>query len=256
MSSQDATELPPSNCPSLHLTHPTPSECVQIWTLTYHAWGDALTLPQYLQESQYLTTVPLARNSGMATWILVDSALPPDKRPILSSCETFHKRSFITTSDGEVRDVITHGVASVYCNEKYRRRGYAGRMMGDLKEVLRNWQAERGTVVGSLLYSDIGKKFYAALGWHPFPNNSHMEFKSSRFSKRPEVRPLFSEDLEQLCKEDEALMRKCLAQNSDGKIRVMIVPNIDHMQVRLAGFLDPATQKCLPLIYTFSMLPT
>ncbi len=73
--------------------------------------------------------------------------------------------------------MIIHGVASVYCNEKYRGRGYAPRIMREIKEVLRNWQVEKRAVVGSVLYSDIGKKFYAGLGWHPFNSNSHVEFK-------------------------------------------------------------------------------
>lgn len=40
---------------------------------------------------------------------------------------------------------------------------------------------------------------------------------------------LLSRDLNQLCKEDEAIMRKELASKSDGKVRMMIVPDHDHM---------------------------
>lgn len=42
----------------------------------------------YLTESQFLTGVPLAKDGGMTTWILVDKTLPPEKRPILCSCQT------------------------------------------------------------------------------------------------------------------------------------------------------------------------
>ncbi|GFF30226.1 hypothetical protein IFM58399_02514 [Aspergillus lentulus] len=64
--------LPDSTSPDLHLNHPTDEENLRIWQLTSNEWKDALTIPQYLEESAYLMTVPLARNKGMTQWILVD----------------------------------------------------------------------------------------------------------------------------------------------------------------------------------------
>ena len=84
-------ELLNATSPNLCLANPTFNGCITIWTNTSSSWRDSLTLPMYLKESQYLTIVPLAKDGGMTTWILVDGGLPPDQRPILCSCESFIK---------------------------------------------------------------------------------------------------------------------------------------------------------------------
>ena len=111
--------LPDSSSPDLHLAHPTPNECLEIWKATYSSWGDALDLPIYLKESQFLTTIPLAKDG-------VDKDLPEDKRPILCSCESFFKRGLLSDPSGRVEDVIIQGIASVFCPEEYRGRGMLG----------------------------------------------------------------------------------------------------------------------------------
>ena len=67
-----STPLPDAHSPDIHLSHPTGEECLKIWELSSLAWRDAFTLPLYLEESAFLTTVPLARDGGMTIWILVD----------------------------------------------------------------------------------------------------------------------------------------------------------------------------------------
>ena len=213
----------------LHLSHPTAEECLSIWKLTSLAWGDALSLPLYLEESAYLTTVPLAKDGGMTTWVLVDKNLPPDQRPILCSCETFRKRSLISDTKGNVAEAIIYGVASVYTNPTYRGRGYASRMMRELAKVLRSWQITTVKCVGIVLYSDIGKTFYAGLGWHPAPENNHVEFYPLMASQPLRATLLRAGDLAQLCKADEAMLRGAMTSKADGKLRMMIVPDHDHM---------------------------
>ena len=110
--------LPDKSSHDLRLSHPTVEECLEIWKLSFLAWGDALSLPLYLEESAYLTSVPLAKDGGMTLWILTDGTLPPNQRPILCSCETFRKRCFITGTEDEVTETIVHGVASVFCNPR------------------------------------------------------------------------------------------------------------------------------------------
>ncbi|MCJ1475548.1 hypothetical protein MMC13_004211 [Lambiella insularis] len=221
--------LPNAQSPDLRLSHPTPNECQIIWRLTSLAWRDALTLPQYLEESAYLTTVPLAKDGVMTLWILVDGNLPPDQRPILCSCETFRKCSLISDSEGDVTETIIHGVASVFCDPEYRRRGYASRMMRELAQALRSWQVESKKCVGSVLYSDIGKHYYSNLGWLPVPNNGHIELQPSIALIPSKARQILSEDLEQLCKEDEAMIRDAMSRTSDEKRRMVLVPDLDHM---------------------------
>ena len=154
--------LPDSKSPDLILRHPTEEECVGIWNNTSAAWIDSLTPPVYLNESLYLTTVPLARNGGMTTWVLVYKDSAP-----LCSCETFWKHSLTSDAQGNVSDNIVHGIASVFCSLPYRRRGYAGRMMQELIKRLYTWQTSKFPCVGTTLYYDIGKEYYAKLGWTP-----------------------------------------------------------------------------------------
>lgn len=222
--------LPDARSPDLHLSHPTPVECQTVWKLSSLAWTDALSLPQYLEESAYLTTVPLAKDGGMTNWILTDKNLPPDQRPILCSCETFRKRAFISDSDGNLTEKIIHGVASVFCDPVLRLRGYGSRLMRELAENLRSFQAKTTLSIGSVLYSDIGKKYYADLGWHPFSINTHIELDPSTAPEGPKANQLLSGDLERLCEEDEAMIRKELTSTTTNrKTRMMLVPDLDHM---------------------------
>lgn len=222
--------LPDARSPDLYLSHPTAGECQTVWKLSSLAWTDALSLPQYLEESTYLTTVPLAKDRGMTNWILTDKKLPPDQRPILCSCETFRKRALISDRDGNLTEQIIHGVASVFCDPVLRLRGYGSRLMRELAEILRTFQAETTESIGSVLYSDIGKKYYADLGWHPFPINTHIELDPSTAPEGSGTLQLLSGDLERLCEEDEAMIRKEMTTiSSIGKTRMMLVPDLNHM---------------------------
>jgi hypothetical protein len=228
-SSGTSMALPHAQSQGLHLSHPTAGERISISKLGWLAWGDALFLPLYLEESEYLTSIPLAREGGMTLWILVDNNLPLDSRPILCSCETFCKRSIIGDKEGNITEMIIHGVARVFCNLTYRGHGYASRMMMELAEVLRTWQVEESECIGSVLYSDIRKRYYADLGWHPFPNNTHVEFPPLIAPKPPSAKQLLSADIGQFCKKDEAMARNAMTSTSDGRIRMKIVPDLDHM---------------------------
>lgn len=224
------SELPESTSPDLHLCHPTPDECVKISTYTSAAWKDSLTVPVYLQESDVLATVPLAKDGGLTSWALVDKNQAPNQRHILCSCESFRKRALTSDASGNVEDVIIHGIASVFCAPQYRRRGYATRHMKELGEILRNWQLEHGRCIGSILYSDIGKKYYAELGWTPNRSNFHLRFPTFQADWPDLTRPVFGKDLEQLCKRDEAHVRYALAQPEPLiRRRVTILPDLDHM---------------------------
>ncbi|KAH8700370.1 hypothetical protein BGW36DRAFT_395482 [Talaromyces proteolyticus] len=235
MVSPNGHPLLDSNSPALHLTHPTDAENLSIWNLTASSWKDALPESVYLKESSYLMTVPLAKDGGMTQWILVDKNLPPNQRALLASCETFRKRSWIITDEegvSNLTEMVTHGVASVYCDSKYRGRGYASRLMKELANVLPNWQTETMNCVASVLFSDIGKEFYTKLGWRAFPSY-HIEFAPSADISRT-AKPILAGDLEQLCKEDEELSRKALINAkpwslSDRRTKFMIVPDHDHM---------------------------
>ena len=226
----DQTSLPDSDSPDLYLTQATPDECIKISNDTSASWRDSLTDSVYLQEQLYLSTVPLAKNNGMTTWILVEKNYPRNCRRILCSCESFLKHSLTSNTDGIVEDVIVHGIASVFCPPEYRRRGYAARHMTELAKALRTWQSDQGRVAGSVLYSDIGKSFYAKFGWKPNLTNWHVEIRSKNMPRSPLTQELIEDDLGELCRRDEASIREIMARRAD-EVRklVTILPDLDHM---------------------------
>jgi len=239
-------QLPDAASPTLHLSHPTPSEKTATWTLNSKNWGTALTLPAYLDRENYMATVPaLSRDGGITHWILVDSSATPDSRPILGSVESIRKRALIA-KNGQVKEVITHGIGSVFCNPEYRGKGYGNRMLRELGPTLNTWQVDekipgREECVFSILYSDIGKKYYAKFGWLPFPS-THFFFPpapapvtngaatSGHTNGTETATRLESKDIEALCNLDEKYIRKELAQAKDGKTHVALVPDYQTMQ--------------------------
>lgn len=222
--------LPDSQSPELGLDHPTTEENVKISTNTSVEWKHSLSVRDYLKECLFLETVPLAKDGGLTTWILVDKNLTPDQRPILCSCESFRKRSLVSDSKGNVADTIVHGIASVFCPPAYRRRGFAKRMMTELSKALRSWQVEYGRCVGSILYSDIGKSYYSKIGWQPTPTNNHLVLKPSESCPQDSVKEVSVQDLLELCEKDELMIRRAMATAAEGaERRVTILPDIDHV---------------------------
>jgi hypothetical protein len=126
--------------------------------------------------------------------------------------------------------VITHGIGSVFCNPEYRGKGYAARMLKELAPVLKEWQTkEQGKEAPfSFLYSDIGCKFYARMGWKPFPS-SHVAFPPISSNGNETAKRLQDEDIKALCAEDERRIREQLESAKDGKIHVSLVPDHDQM---------------------------
>ena len=109
-------------------------------------------LEKYNSESQAFT-----KDGGITFWILVDSTLPPNERPVLGSCESLRKRALVARC-GKLEEVVSHGIGSVFCNPDYRGRGYAQRMMEELGKKLETWNQENGKMTDfTVLYSDIGK---------------------------------------------------------------------------------------------------
>ncbi|KAL5330322.1 hypothetical protein ACEPPN_003849 [Leptodophora sp. 'Broadleaf-Isolate-01'] len=227
-------DLPDSKSPSLYLTNPTPEEKLETWNLNSVNWGTALPLPDYIERERYLTTVPMAENGGITHWVLVDRDLPPNERPILASCESLRK-PVLVSKGGVITEGITHGVGSVFSQPKFRGMGYASRMLKELAPILKTWQVDPNipgheSCPFSILYSDIGTKYYAKFGWATFPS-THFAFPPADSTSRTEVQPLTYPDITALCAKDEEYLRKELATAAqDGKTHVALIPNHDCMQ--------------------------
>ncbi|KAK0744082.1 hypothetical protein B0T18DRAFT_392741 [Schizothecium vesticola] len=233
------SSFPDKTSPSLVLAHPTDHERRLTWSLTHAQWGPALTHDGYVRREAYMTTVPLAKDGGITHWILTDGSLPPDARPIYSSCETLRKRAVRTTTGtaGDLVDGIAHGVGSVFTDPRFRGRGYAGRMMREVGERLRGWQAGgEKEVLCSVLYSDIGKAFYARSGWAAFASR-HVAFRPAagwvagrNGCEDGGARTIGYHELAELCSVDEKLLRREMAERGrQGRTCVALVPDLDQL---------------------------
>lgn len=225
--------LPDANSPNLILTQATDEERKIIWTRNQTEWGGALNVDDYIKREEYVTnTSPLTRGGGISHWVLVDKTLPENQRPILACAESIRKRAWVREAgSNELKEVLTHGIGGVFCFPEHRGHGYASRMMTDLGEKLATHQATADIPCGfSLLWSDIGKKFYTKHGWHAFPS-THVEFPpAEKAGEIDGVKLLRKDDLPKLCKDDEAMIKQSMLKGTDGKTHVAVAPDVSQME--------------------------
>ncbi|KAL9043536.1 MAG: hypothetical protein Q9214_003280, partial [Letrouitia sp. 1 TL-2023] len=192
----------------------------------------------YVRREQHLWAQDLTRNGGITFWILVDASSPPLNgiRTILANCESIRKRALISKEEGTVEEVVTHGIGSVYCDPRFRGRGYASRMMIELSKKLDTWGQKDGNMVDfTVLWSDIGKDFYAKLGWECFPS-THISLRPTKGEAEDNslsrVSLLHSRDLAELCQQDEALLKANMKKYGKDMSRLLIalVPDVETMQ--------------------------
>jgi IS1 family transposase len=155
--------LPKGDSPTLALVHPTEEEKFIQFKLNGAEWRGALSLQAYLHREATLSQQSLTKDGGISYWILVDTAMEgnpfdpeSDTRLPLASCETYRKKALVWR-DGEMQEVVSHGVGSVFCGQHLRKKGYAQRMMQELGKVLRTYQTGENECLFTILYSDIGK---------------------------------------------------------------------------------------------------
>ena len=156
----EPSSLPESSSPTLQLVLATPDEVESCALINSDSWSGPLDDEAYLRRERYLRTHPTAGNGekGASDWILIDGASDRVPRNILSSCESWRKEAIVARPDGTVENVVAHGIGSVYCRKEYRGKGYAVRMLQELKKKLEYWQQEEGNRASfNVLYSDIGK---------------------------------------------------------------------------------------------------
>ncbi|KIW06906.1 hypothetical protein, variant [Verruconis gallopava] len=226
--------LPSSTSPSLTLVVATEAEREKIWNKNSGEWRGALSHEAYLRREKHLSNQDFTKDGGITLWILVDSNDP--NRTILSSCETYRKRAVIAM-DGKVQDVISYGIGSVFCPPECRGNGLSSRMMKELAQKLKSGSVREGeSVAFSILFSDIGKKFYNKMGWEPF-NSSNISIPTFWKGTPPHAsldlppsRPLFASDLPSLCAIDEQLVRSSLLHAPADKTFVALIPDIETIR--------------------------
>lgn len=230
--------LPLADSADVVLVPATGLEYAQTALLNGVEWKGPLTLEQYLDREVDLQAAELTKDGRITGWILTSTKLPVNQdgsRPILASCETLSINGQVSRH-GTGHRVQGHGVASVFTRPQHRGKGYAGRMMDDLGIRLETWQSPQGQANAfSVLYSDIGDKFYARYGWSVF-ESTHIQLDS--MSSRdydnikasfPPVKDLFAADLLQL--PSVAYMEQNLDQLSEAdpsRPYLAIHPDVDH----------------------------
>ncbi|RSM00704.1 hypothetical protein CEP52_008985 [Fusarium oligoseptatum] len=227
-------DLPPVSSPSLILANPTSEERLRIWKATHPHWGPALTIEDYVRREDDNLEAPLARDGGVTSWILTDGNLPANERPILSSCETYKKRALVSSKEGAIREGIAYGVASVFTFIECRGKGYASKMMSLLAEELRGRQQKnQGDADFSVLWSDVGKKFYNAVGWKPF-ESTFLELPATKTepTSDPTLKLITVDDLPTLADRDEKLIRNKIASSSS-QIRAAVLPDLTTLRWHL-----------------------
>lgn len=157
----DAAALPNGSSPTLQLVQANYDEMIESSRMNAVSWRGPLDVEGYLEREACLRGTDLGRNGGVTYWILVDSATSSsDKgvRTILASCETVKKRALVARPDSGVKEVVSHGIGSVFCPVAHRGKGYAQRMLAELGTILDTWQQKEGEKGEfTALWSDIGK---------------------------------------------------------------------------------------------------
>ncbi|KAJ5431219.1 Acyl-CoA N-acyltransferase [Penicillium cf. griseofulvum] len=233
MIAADIPTLPGGESPDLILVPATAAERIASIRLNSVAWKGPLDMETYIARENHLLQQQLTRD-GLTCWILVDRNKPEDERVILSSCESYRKTALLA-HDGQVETVSTYGVGSVYCRPDFRGKGYAKRMLQELSTKLETWEMEkepRRKSLFTVLFSDIGKKFYAQFGWRPF-SSSHMSLPSTTGGPEKSVtRDLFAKDVQKcLCSEavlDKLREQMLVASQKTSGAKIAILPNFDH----------------------------
>lgn len=135
------------------LVEAEPAQKVERDRLAFEAWGQRLTLAQFLEREERLRAHPYSRGA-MRTWLL----RAPDGR-ILSSCESFQTACRAGDRRGEA-----YAIASVFTEASLRGRGHAVRMLTLLVQRL---GALPGLPLAVTLYSDVGAGIYQRAGFTP-----------------------------------------------------------------------------------------
>lgn len=165
----------------------TPEQVLVSRRRTWPQWGDHLTEEQYIERDRLMDAMEHAANSKLITWVLVPRD-DPTSLDFMCSCETFRRRGLVqyrcsNERKSEIQEVVCYGIASVFTPLDKRGRGYASHMMRLLHWVLSGRGADynlpefpvewgqppleveqAGKGLFSVLYSDIGGKFYQKVG--------------------------------------------------------------------------------------------
>ena len=119
--------------------------------VTYESWGQPqLTIDEYLRREEHLRMTAWSR-SNLRPWVLLENG------EVVASCETYAMDSRVGTTAG-----LTHGVASVFVERRFRGLRFASQMMRLLVQQLRTEGAHALKTIAAIEPSLLDQKFYLA----------------------------------------------------------------------------------------------
>ncbi|KAK3363354.1 hypothetical protein B0T25DRAFT_38043 [Lasiosphaeria hispida] len=213
----------------------TPEQRQLSWALNGESWAPPLSTSDYLAREEHLSLQELSKDGQCKYWVVYLKGHP---RKIIASCESTRK-TILISENGVSREGHGYGIASVYTNPAYRRQGIAAMMLHKVQE-----QMDRDSDC-SVLYSDIGRSYYANLGWPVFPSQQAVlsltkqpdATENSTFSpsQLARARYLSITQLPDLCEVDELfLSARFDGFPADGKTRISFLPSFAQISWQLA----------------------
>ncbi|KAL0949470.1 hypothetical protein HGRIS_009523 [Hohenbuehelia grisea] len=196
----------------------SPHQRLLSWRLGAASWAGPLSIDQYVERETILSQTAQLRDGNCKYWVLHRRGAPED---IISSCESALKPALIADADG-VREAQGYGIASVFTNPVYRGQGMAGFMLRELQAFMDK------TSECSVLYSDIGRTYYANLGWTVYPSSqATFTLEAASGYKEPQgVRYLSQDEVELLCaKDSDAVAKEFANLGKDGTTHVTFLPS-------------------------------
>ena len=165
-SSVDNITAPLPTLDQVHVRTASQQQIHAIFHETYPAWGQSLTLEQYIARESLLGNHLFSQPKH--TYILVRKNAPENTLEIFASCESFLRPALVARSSTDaqhdtsiaVEEILVTSIASVFTPEKYRRHGYAAFLMKEVRRLSESLQHASA----STLYSDIGDQFYRIHG--------------------------------------------------------------------------------------------
>ncbi|CAJ0836443.1 10079_t:CDS:2 [Entrophospora sp. SA101] len=150
--------LPPFNLDELVLVEATAEQAIITQRNTYEEWGyPQFTVDEYLQREVVLKDLDYTREN-FQIWVLV----PANDTKTLQV----------------IASLIYYGIATVFTPKKYRKNGYASKLLCLLQEKLQDKSNNNNNAHFSVLYSEVGPKFYSKLGWKLYPHSDlHSDLK-------------------------------------------------------------------------------
>ena len=177
----------------------------------FEEWGKPLNLEQYLEREEFLLASEFS-SSSHELWVYeIDGQ-------IVSACESYKSRSFANI-EGELISGDCYRIGSVFTPSEFRKKGYASQMMKGLHKAL----MDRQDSIASVLYSDVGPKFYDKCGWPVIESKSLM--MSGKIEREGIAKLTNLEDLRPLIESELHLMKQELDQNS-----FVIIPTYENTE--------------------------